>query len=465
MRSIFPKKSKLHQAGLKIVRLLHNKGYEAYFVGGTVRDMLISRVSDNIDIATNAVPDDVESILSKGNIKHKSVGRQFGTVLAIVSGFKIEITTFRSEGFYSDKRHPDKVEFIKDFRIDAGRRDFTVNAMYYDPVKNELSDPVGGLKDIKQKIIRFVGDPKKRIDEDYLRMLRAVRFSIQLGFKVEKNTFAAIKTRAKLIQDVSGERIKQEMDKILTSKGRADGLRLLEVTGLLKFIFPEIANLRGFSHKSVNYHLEGDMLDHTILALKNMYVPDKDLAYAVLFHDAGKPLVARPKKKAEGEVISTSGHDTVSARIFNKIAKKLAFSRESRQKIEWAIKNHSLRSPFMKDMKQAKKIRLVLHPYFPFMNELWKLDATANIKRAGTTTEPGEPKAWKEGKRLLEIVKKSQPLISTIATGNFVLKNSGIKPGPGVGNIIEDLKIKIILGEIKNPGDAKFFLKNSSKMS
>ncbi|MDP3763552.1 MAG: CCA tRNA nucleotidyltransferase, partial [bacterium] len=245
--------NKLEKAGFKIAKLLQanyaltrpvghplpqgerdnlkRNYYKAFYVGGFGRNKVLKLESDNMDIATDALPDQVEQILNKAKIKTKAVGKKFGTILAIVDSFPIEITTFRQESRYSDNRHPDQDQFIKDYLNDAKRRDYTINAFYYDPIKKKLYDPANGQKDIKLKLLRFVGDPKKRIDEDGLRMLRGVRLATQLGFKLEKNSFAAIKTRAKYIQGVSGERIKAELDKILLSENRSAGLELLDKIG------------------------------------------------------------------------------------------------------------------------------------------------------------------------------------------------------------------------------------------
>src|SRR3989338_7011151 len=278
-------KTDLEKAGLKVAKLLQHglalppprrrggvgaggpfpekrSHFQAFWVGGIVRNMLMKRESDNIDIATDATPEQIEKMLNQVKIKNTSVGKQFGSILAIIHGFKIEITTFRAEGRYSDKRHPDAVEFIRDYLQDAKRRDFTINALYFDPTTKELSDPTIGIKDLGLKLLRFVGDPRKRIDEDALRMLRGVRLATQLSFKLEKNTFAAIKTRAKYIQSISGERIKAELDKILLSENRVAGLELLDKTGLLRFLIPQMEELKKFSHKSKKYHLEGNMFNH-----------------------------------------------------------------------------------------------------------------------------------------------------------------------------------------------------------
>ena len=226
----------LESSGIKIVKLLVRSGGQAFFVGGYVRDQLLGRKSDNLDIATSLTPDEVEKVLTKAKIKYKTPGKQFGTILILISGQKIEITTFRSEGRYSNKRHPDQVEFIRDYLQDAKRRDFTINALYFDPIGKKLYDPAKGINDLGLKLIRFVGDPRKRIDEDALRMLRGVRLAAQLGFKLEKNTFAAMKTRAKYVQQLNDNQIKKELGKILDSKNKNEGLELLAKTGLKKFL-------------------------------------------------------------------------------------------------------------------------------------------------------------------------------------------------------------------------------------
>ncbi len=220
-------KTAVEKAGTKAVKLLQSKGFQVFWVGGIVRDMMLKRSSDNVDIATDALPDEVEKIFKQ--YKAKPIGKQFGSILVIIDDVKVEITTFRSEGRYSNRRHPDQVSFIKDYLQDAKRRDFTINALYFDPIKKELYDPTNGLKDLERKLIRFVGDPKKRIDEDALRMLRAVRLATQLGFKLEKNTFAAIKTRAKYIQTLNQNQIRKELVKI-------KGTELLKSTGLFRFL-------------------------------------------------------------------------------------------------------------------------------------------------------------------------------------------------------------------------------------
>ncbi len=448
----------LDKAGIKAVRLLYTQKHQAFWVGGIVRNMVLGRDSDNIDIATDASPDQVEKIFTKAGYKTKPVGKQFGSILVILEGQMIEITTFRSEGFYSDKRHPDKVNYISDYKEDAKRRDLTINALYYNPIKKELFDPTNGQKDIKGKLIRFVGDPKKRIDEDSLRMLRAVRFATELGFKLESNTFAAIKTRSKFIQGVSGERIKKELDKILLSKNRALGIKLLDGIGLLKFIIPEFEPLKKFSHGSKIYHLEGTQFDHTLLAIASPKIINLDLIYALLFHDIGKPKVARRIKKEEGWILSTRGHNESSADIFAAFAKKYKFPKENAKTTEWLIRNHMLQTTFA-EMQISKQIKLATHKDFKLLIEHWKCDEAANERTDENFRHTLRyEKSNKIAQLMLESINKSKRLIEKLAKGELIMKYSDIKPGPRLGEKIEEIRNRIILGEIKTEKDLKNFL-------
>lgn len=446
------------QSGLKIAKLLQAKGFKAFYVGGFARDMLLKRESDNIDIATDATPEQVEKILSKNKFNHKPVGKKFGSILAIIDGFKIEITTFRAEGYYSDNRHPDQVQFIKDYLADAKRRDFTVNALYYDPITKQTFDPTNGVKDLRLKLLRFVGDPKKRIDEDALRMLRGVRLVTQLGFKLEKNSFAAIKTRAKYIQGVSGERIKAELDKILLSKNRVAGMRLLDEIGLLRFIIPETVAIKTFSHKSKMYHLEGTIFDHTVLALSKVREPDLDLLYAILFHDMGKPNKAKWVLKTEGWVFSTKGHADVGAEIFLKFADRLKFSRSDIKNIEWIIRNHMLMFDFW-NMKAAKQIAIAENPNFSKLMSHWGYDEEGTVRAKQVDDHHKKYlKSLSIGKKLLSALKLKKDLLARLANGNTIMRHSKLKPGRELGFKIQDVKVQIVLGKIKKELDLKKFL-------
>ncbi|OGE83229.1 MAG: hypothetical protein A3B10_01055 [Candidatus Doudnabacteria bacterium RIFCSPLOWO2_01_FULL_44_21] len=477
-------KTSLEKVGLKIVKLLQSQGFAAFWVGGVVRDKLLGlrftvtlpvkesvlrqtsddtrgdnvKLSTNIDIATDATPDQIEKILNQAKIKVKPIGKQFGSILAIVNNWPIEITTFRAEGRYSDKRHPDQVTYIRTYIRDAERRDFTINALYFDPIKKQLFDPVGGLKDLKLKLLKFVGDPKKRIDEDALRMFRAVRFATELHFKLEKNSFAAIKTRAKYIQGVSGERIKAELDKILFSKNRADGIMLLDKVGLLKFIIPEFEPLKSFSHQSKNYHLEGSQFEHTLLVLKKIKESNLDLLYAILFHDIGKPQKAQKVLKKEGWVISTKGHADAGADIFLQFAKRLKFPKSNRDTIEWLIRNHMLMFDYL-HMRPIKQIRLAEHPAFDLLMRHWHYDE-AGTKRSKYADDHQRRylRSRAIGLQLLDQLKQKQNLIKKLSSGELIMKYSNLKPGPSLGQKIEEVKVQIVLGKIKNGQELKYYL-------
>jgi tRNA nucleotidyltransferase/poly(A) polymerase len=452
--------NQLQREGLRIVKLLKSGGFKAFWVGGTVRDMLLKRKIDNLDIATSARPEQTEVSLNRAGYNTKPVGKIYGTILSITKTGPIEITTFRREGRYVYRRRPEEVTYIDDYLEDSARRDFTINAMYYDPVKKDLLDPQNGQKDIQRKLLKFVGDPKKRIDEDALRMMRAVRLSVQLEFKLEKNSYAAIKTRAKYIQDISGERIKMELDKILSSENKEQGIRLLDELGLLRFIMPEVVALKQIWHKSKMYHLEGSAFEHTLLALRHMPTGQTALSYAALFHDAGKALTATPRQKEEGLVNSFPNHENVSAELFKAFAERLRFSRKEADEVLWITKMHMKRVAFIKDMSEDKKIQLVRHKYFPELLQVWRADSMANLRLMDGKITPGNAHAYKEGVKMLANIETKKKLIEKLATGKMIMTHAKISSGPKVGAIKSRLEKFILNGKIKTLRDAKTFLKN-----
>ena len=450
-------KTNLEKAGTQIVQLLNNRNHQAFFVGGAVRDRLLKRVSDNLDIATDALPDEVEEVLVQAGIHYKQIGKAYGTILAVVNKEPVEITTFRREGRYSDQRHPDKVEFIREYLDDAQRRDLTINALYFNPLTGELFDPVNGASDLKKKIIRFVGDPKHRIDEDSLRMLRAVRLAATLGFKIEKNSFAAIKTRAKYIQDISGERVKQELDKLLLSPDPSAGIKLLDSSGLLKFILGELVAAKNVFHKSKNYHLEGSVFEHTLKVLEN--VPrDLELQYAALFHDLGKVTTGAPGYRHGEWVMTFNGHQQVSSKIFNDFANKYKFSKDSREMISWLVLRHDDRLDFM-DRRPENQIKYALHPDFLKLVAIWKADSAGNLRRVNGKIKGGESKAAIYGKQLGQKILAKQGLMDKFAGGGYIMKETKIPAGIRIGQISEKMKIAIVEGSIKDDTTAKSFLK------
>lgn len=314
-----------------IISRLEEAGFSAYIVGGAVRDTLMGKHPHDFDIATSALPVQVKSLFRKT----VDTGIKHGTVTVIENRVGYEVTTFRSEGSYLDGRHPDKVSFITDIKEDLERRDFTINAMAYSPTRG-LCDYHGGAKDIENKIVRCVGEPEKRFGEDALRMLRAVRFSVVLGFEIEEGTKNAIKKCASLIKKVSAERIRDEINKILLSDN-PEKIAVLHEVGLLKYIIPELE--RCFGEKQRNkYHIY-DVGNHIMKALEN--VP-KDLVvcWATLLHDVGKPNCS--STDANG-IIHFYGHHKESQKIAVDVLHRLRFDNELIQNVSTLVENHDVR--------------------------------------------------------------------------------------------------------------------------
>ena len=320
-----------YDAAREIVRVLRGAGHQAYFAGGCVRDLLLGVAAKDFDVATSATPDVVMELFAKTF----AVGAHFGVVLVCVEvgGEEIatEVATFRNDGAYSDGRRPDAVRFSTDAQEDVRRRDFTVNGMLLDPEVYEAAgqfgagdagvatlDFVGGRRDLEAKLIRAIGDPARRFEEDKLRMLRAVRFAARLGFEIEAATAAAIRARAGEIGQVSCERIREELTRILTEGGAARGFELLYVLGLLAEVLPEVVKLRGVEQPP-EFHPEGDVWVHTMLLLsklKDAPAPlTATLAWGALLHDVGKPATFQ---HAAGDRIRFNGHVEVGVRIFSR---------------------------------------------------------------------------------------------------------------------------------------------------
>lgn len=311
-----------------IIRQLNEKGFEAFLVGGCVRDSILGTQPSDWDIATNALPEQVKALF------HKTVdtGIRHGTVTVIMDGTNYEVTTYRIEGDYKDYRRPSQVRFSSSLEDDLGRRDFTVNAIAWHPRQGYV-DPFGGLKDLPDKIIRAVGSPDERFREDALRMLRAVRFSAQLDFSIEEKTFHSIQKYSSLIKHISGERIREEMTKILMS---SDPLKfsLLEETGLLQFLLPEF--VPAFRTDQDNpYHIYNVAM-HTLKAVS--YIKkDRNLRWAMLLHDIGKPYVKTVDKKGVGHFY---GHSRESVKIAEKVLKRLRFDNKSMERIVKLVDIH-----------------------------------------------------------------------------------------------------------------------------
>jgi poly(A) polymerase len=342
-----------------IVKTLRQHGFEAYLVGGCVRDLLLGREPKDYDVATNATPRQVMTIFPQTY----AVGAQFGVVLVPApdsgsapdceaeGGSKsacVEVATFRSDIGYTDGRHPDEVRFSNDPREDVARRDFTINGMLLDPVSGEVFDYVGGRKDLEAGIIRTIGNPQHRFTEDKLRMLRAVRFAARFEYTIEPATFAAMQALADQITVVSRERVRDELTRMLTEGHASRAFLMLDESGLLQFVLPEISAMHGVEQPP-EFHPEGDVFVHTLLLLDNLPQPcPPTLGWGALLHDVGKPATFR----IAPDRIRFDGHVDVGVKIAQAICRRLRFSNDDTEQILALVDNHMRFGDAMK-MKES----------------------------------------------------------------------------------------------------------------
>jgi len=360
----------------EIVRALRAAGHEAFFVGGGVRDLLRGVPPADYDIATSAEPEAVRALFPRT----VPVGAAFGVILVLVGDERFEVSTFRREGPYSDGRRPDSVAFA-DARQDVLRRDFTVNGLLYDPLTGEVRDYVGARADLERQLIRAIGDPRARFLEDRLRLLRAVRFAANLGFAIEPLTFAALRELAPQIRSVSAERIREELTKLLTRPGARRGLELLEESGLLAVILPEVAALAGVAQPP-EFHPEGDVLVHTALALELFEaLPEArrtaTLAFAVLLHDIGKPATF-----VLADRIRFNEHEKVGAELAARVCRRLRFSNAETERIVALVEGHMCLKDVRK-MRPATLKRLLAREEIEELLELYRIDCRASHGKLG----------------------------------------------------------------------------------
>lgn len=396
-----------------ITSTLHEAGFCAYWAGGCVRDKLLGRVPKDYDIATNALPEDVLALFPNST----AVGKSFGVVVVPMQGSSFEVATFRQERDYRDGRHPESVTFC-DARTDASRRDFTVNALFYDPATDEVLDYVEGQQDIAGKVIRCVGDASERFREDHLRMLRAARFASTLEFTIDDGTAKAIKRDSALIHRISPERIRDELVRILCDTRKAgDALILLDELGLLAHVLPEVLPMKG-QEQPPEFHPEGDVFTHTVLMLNEMPFPRTHvLAFATLLHDVGKP----PTAFLDGERWRFNGHASLGGDMAEQILKRLRFPSATVDAVSACIKGH-MRFIDVPRMKRSTLRRLVGRPTFETELELHRLDCAGSHRdlkhydylvnlQKEFESEPVLPDPWITGRDLMKIGIKEGPEI------------------------------------------------------
>jgi poly(A) polymerase len=431
----------LQETATEIVRRLQAAGFAAYWVGGCVRDHFLGREPKDFDIATNAVPDQVEKIFQRTI----PVGRKFGVLLVIENDIEFQIATFRAESDYQDGRHPEHVSF-GDPKADASRRDFTINGLFYDPIKGELHDWVGGEADLKARVLRTIGSPLERFAEDHLRLLRAVRFAAQLDFKIEAQTFAAIVANAPKIQGISAERIREELMKLFRPPHAARGLDLLRESGLLEQVLPEIAATIT-CEQSPDYHPEGSVYNHIRLMLSQL--PEDaspELPWSVLLHDVAKPVTA--SKDPETGSIHFYGHEKVGAEMSEVLLQRLKFPRKQTDEIVAAVLYH-MQFKDVKEMRKSTVRRMIMRETFPLELELHRLDCLGSHRMLDHYDFMVEQ--TKELEKMPEIV---PPLLN-----GEDLKAMGMEPGPRMGELLTELRDKQLQEEMKTSDEAREWVK------
>lgn len=416
---------KIPASAEKIINTLYNNGFEGFLVGGCVRDSLLNKTPNDYDITTNALPDDVCRIFEKTiptGIKH-------GTVTVITDNSPFEVTTYRIDGEYLDNRKPEEVTFVSNIKEDLARRDFTINAMAYNDEKG-LIDYFNGQNDLKNKIIRCVGDADKRFNEDALRMLRAIRFSAQLNFTIEENTLNAITKNAALIKNISVERIAEELNKCLLSETPSKAFILLNKTGLLKYILPDLQQTVGFDQHT-KYHNK-DVFMHT-LSVVDKVQPKLYLRLAALFHDISKPECFFIGKDNAGHFY---GHDKKGAVKSTSILRKLHYDNDTIKKVHILIKEHM---NVLDNPTDAALKRLINRTSKELVFDLLNLMRSDILSCAPPFLSLNNVDVMTE--RITEILNRNEPLSSNDlkVNGYDLIKELGMKPGKELGEMLKYL--------------------------
>ncbi len=405
-----------------------------------MRDRLLGVVPKDYDVSTDAKPDEILSLFPES----ETVGAHFGVVLvARGSGVQVEVATFRSEGAYADGRRPAAVRFETDPALDAQRRDFTINGLMEDPLTDEILDYVGGRSDLEHKTVRTIGDPEARFKEDHLRMLRAVRFAARLGFVIESNTLCAIRNCAHCIHRISAERIRDELVRILTEGGARRGFELLDESGLLVHVLPEVKNFQGVQQPP-EFHPEGDVWVHVMMMLEQMRIPTCTLALGVLLHDVGKPPTFRVADR-----IRFDRHAEVGAVMARKRLCELKFANQDVDDVVALVANH-MRFKDVRNMRLSTLKRFLRLPHFDEHLELHRLDCMASNGR----TDSYEFIQNKLAEFSLEEL-RPQRLIS----GRDLIQ-AGYKPGPDFGRALEAVETAQLDGEIETGEQAMLLAKS-----
>jgi poly(A) polymerase len=432
----------LQELAHSICETLRRHGHQALLCGGCVRDLLLGREPADYDVTTDATPEQVMALFPES----VAVGAQFGVVRIPRDGLQVEVATFRADVGYSDGRHPDAVVYSRAPSEDVQRRDFTLNGLLMRPETGEVLDFVGGQADLKAGVIRAIGEPDRRFTEDKLRLLRAVRFAARFGFTIEPATFEAIRRRAPEVTTVSAERVREELTKLLTEGAARQGFELLDRTGLLFSILPEVAAMKGVEQPP-EYHPEGDVWIHTGMMIERLPAGcPATLAWGVLLHDVGKPPSFRPVSET-GDRIRFDGHVEVGVRMTEQICRRFRFSGEDTEQIVALVANH-MRFKDVEQMRPATLKRFLRLPRFEEHLELHRLDCLSSHRRLDI---------YESLQRILRETPAEQIRPARLLTGNDIAR-MGYVPGPVFSEILRSLEDAQLEGQIKTREEAEKFV-------
>ncbi len=436
-------KSPSYGGALQVLQKLQSSGFESYFAGGCVRDHLLGQIPKDFDIATAATPDQMKSLFPKTI----PLGERFGTVGVLIGETVYQATTFRQDHNYEDGRHPQSVEF-SNAKEDALRRDFTINGLFADPVQALILDYVGGIEDLAKKTLRAIGDPKKRFEEDALRLLRAVRFSARFQFEIESKTKEAIQALAPTVLRVSAERIRDELNRILSEGPASAGFRLLDEMKLLEVILPEISAMKGVE-QPLPYHPEGDVFVHTLMVLDRIEPRTLILLWAALLHDVGKPPTFEISDR-----IRFNRHDALGAKMTESILHRLHFSNQEIERVVALVREH-LRIADLPKMRESKRKRFLRDPY---------LEEHLSLHRADCLSSHGKLEIYEYIRKELATLSPEQLSPTRLLRGEDLLA-LGYRPSPLFRKILDELEEEQLEGRIQSKEQALAWLgKNFPKI-
>lgn len=415
--------------GLQIISTLKAHGYEAVFAGGCVRDRARGEVPQDYDIATSALPTDIQRLFERT----VPVGVQFGVVIVLQDGVSFEVATFREEGGYQDGRRPTDVRFSS-LEKDSARRDFKINGLYWDGASNDLIDLVGGMDDLRARRVSTIGDPDTRFQEDHLRILRAIRFATQLEFEIAPETFSSVIRNRALLKKVSPERIRDEFSKILTSCNPHRGMELLDQTGILDVLLPEVITMKKVE-QPMEYHPEGDVFIHTMLLIKQLKRPELSLALGALFHDIAKPATF----ERAADRIRFHGHDRIGAEMTYQTLKRFAYPNSTIEIVCSLVAEH-LRFKDAFQMRKSTLKRFLSLDRFDLHLELHRIDCLASH---------GKLDAYHFCTQKFEEFSKEPPPPLRLVTGEDLI-GMGLRPGPSFKAILTAVEDAILEGTVSD---------------